>query len=285
MMIIKRIIFVLVLLVLSFSIVGQKPKIRVFTTGYHGAVPIYYIVLKEFGEHKTFNYYEMGDIGRWEAKGDSAFLFAEYKITKDTVFSWDSIPDPPFWKKNTQYVFRNDSLHDCTRYEDEPFLQVIDSDTIIYPIDNTWREDFIHFHELKYRKKPFISFERAWYNRVNIAYPKQGSGVLLIMLFSSSYYFEHYFPERNESLIGRVEFGERFRHRIDNDTITLYPMYIQRFEIDGKMVIESVPDSLKEVGIPFLSKGYRLTLMGNSDYPFSKIYYRDVQLSPRKRRK
>ncbi|MDR2145654.1 MAG: hypothetical protein LBE91_04235, partial [Tannerella sp.] len=119
---------------------------------------------------------------------------------------------------------------------------------------------------------------KASYNRVDIAYPKQGTGVLLLMFFSP-HYFEHYFPERNESLIGRVEFEERYADRIDNDTITLFPMYIQRFDKAGKMELETVTDASKDAGIRFLSKGFRLTLIGESGYPFSKVYNRSVQMN------
>ncbi|MDR2146805.1 MAG: hypothetical protein LBE91_10145 [Tannerella sp.] len=260
-----RIIIVLSLLIFALPMEGQKPEIKIFTTGYHGAIPIYYIILKDYGKHKTFYYSDLGDVGRWEEKGDSVFLFAEYKNANGNIFPLDTVSDSPFWKKNTRYVFRNDSLIDYTAYDKVESFDIIDGDTIIYPFMEEKLSDLFFFHELKYEESPQEYKVKDWNSIINIAYSEQDSGVLLFMFFSPGY-FECYYPETDGSLLGRVEKKRQ--------TIILYPLYIQRFGLDGKMIFEKVRNTKK---IKFRSKGYVLKRIGRTQYPFSKTYNRYVR--------
>jgi hypothetical protein len=261
----QSVILFILLLCLPFTVEGEEPKIRVFSTGYRGLLPINRIILKDFGRHKTC--YRDYCFGRWEEKGDSLYLKLDYEFNKGKISSVYTYKQQETYQK---FVIRKDSIHDCTEYEVD--TMVIDYgamgyDTIFFGKKEV-RDAFAHFNELKYAPPPMKYSGKAGYSRVNILYPEKGSGVLLMMFYSQRYFFEHYFPEHDESLIGFF--------KSKKNKITLYPMYIQRFDKDGGLIYEKVSKTKK---ITFRSKDYILKRTGSTDYPFSKKYNRQKMVS------
>jgi hypothetical protein len=113
---------------------------------------------------------------------------------------------------------------------------------------------------------------------VSLFYPIQDDDFLLLMGLSG--FFEHYFPELNECLIGTWQ--------SQNDTLTLYPLYVQCFNKNGEM--ENVRETWNGAGVRFITKGYTLKLTDDSirqhtGYQFHKEYGRRKQkgFPPRKR--
>jgi hypothetical protein len=259
---IKKIVTLFLLfLSLPFIAEGEDLKIRVFSTGYRGSIiPTQRIVIKEFGEYKTcYNQYYMG---RCDNIGDTILLHYEYDIDRGEISPIDTIA---LWKTYQYFISRNDNIHDCTEYEIDSMI--IDNDTIW--IGNEWRESYTHFEEMKYAPITTIDYSgEARYSPVSILYPKKGTGVLLLMFYSSHYFFEHYFPELDESLIGLI--------KKKKNRITLYPMYIQRFNKNGELEYERVSKTKK---IKFISKGYTLKRVNSASYPFSKKYDRQKMVS------
>ena len=121
----RRVVILFILILsLPFIIKGEEPKIRVFSTGYQGLIPVVNIILKDLGGYKTC--YSDNYAGRWKEKGDSLFLNYDYKIDKNKISTVDTII---LWKTYQNFIFRDDSIHDCTEYE---------NDTIIFENDTIW---------------------------------------------------------------------------------------------------------------------------------------------------
>jgi hypothetical protein len=106
--------------------------------------------------------------------------------------------------------------------------------------------------------------------------PVRGGGFFLWILPG---FFEHYFPERNESLWGRAE--------LRDDTLCLRPLYVQRFDRNGEM--EDIRETWKDAGIRFVVKGYSMQSADSlhpqrAGYSFGRRYvrYKPKSFPPRR---
>jgi hypothetical protein len=279
---------------LAFCVKGQSQDIGVLRTIGTDIIEPAYIVLKEYKNgYKSCNHFEGGArlifTGQWRREGDSLLLSTEYGFQDETLLPAGSF-DPERYDINLKFIFRDQGFDDCTLYPEEHV--VIDGDTVW---SGTVRPNSFHatyYEERDYIKESlkFLKKRPLWkrlfspkkfyhetlltnpyYNAYMLLQPKRNHGFFL-WIFPN--FFEHYFPEKNESLSGYAE--------LKNDTLSLRPLYVQRFDKDGEM--EDIREEWKDVNIRFVVKGYSMKLAGYSDqqhakYSFARKYDRYKQKS------